>query len=336
MKICSFTEYGMLKEVIVGSGFGMTDQAIDFSFKVFYKEFYDWGWLVGSDTKIQINSRYVRELEEDIQGFVKVLKSAGVVIHRPKRMTSVSKIATPDWTSETIPALNVRDQAIVLGNAIVETPCMLRNRYFENFLLKDIFQEAFMDGARWLNMPRSSLTSNSLQNFSEMLMDGAQLVRFGDHVLVNCTNPSHDLAFLWFQREFPDIQFHKIHSCVSNHLDSYIVPVAEGTLLLRDKSFLEQMPSFLKDWNILYSPRPTENQFPVYSKEDTILTTPFIDMNCLALGNNRVIVNSLFPELCELLSDNGLEVLEVPHRHRRIFAGGWHCFTLDLLREESA
>jgi glycine amidinotransferase len=45
-----------------------------------------------------------------------------------------------------------------------------------------------------------------------------------------------------------------------------------------------------------------------------------------------VVVNSLFPELIRLLERHGFDVLPICHRHRRLFGGGFHCFTLDVRR----
>jgi len=334
MKIFSENEWSPLKEVIVGNSFDMVKNQIDITFKYFYQDLYDWGWLDNSNHKINIKQKYVDELIEDLEGIVSTLKKQDIKIHRPTKMKKISKISTPDWNSETLPPLNVRDQVIILGNTIVETPPMLRNRYFENDSLKHIFYSGFKDGARWLNLPKSTLSDTALNANTEMMIDGAQFVRFGKDIIVNVSNQSHQLAVEWFIREFPQYNFHIIKSLVMNHLDSFVVPLCEGVLLLRNEDFLKMMPNFLKDWKIIYPPKPKENQFPIYDKSDMILTSPYIDMNVLSLDGNKIICNSLFPELNELLYKEGFEPIPTQHRHRRIFAGGFHCFTLDLLRGE--
>jgi len=333
MKIFSENEWDPLKEVIVGDTFGKMSSSIDVSFKLFYKELYDWGWLTESQSHVKIKQKYVDELNQDIENFVDTLKSNNIIVHRPNKMEGISKIKTPDWESETIPALNVRDQAIIIGNTIVETPPMLRNRYFENDMLKPIFYKGFDSGARWINLPKNTLSDYALDLNNEMMIDGAQLVRFGKDIIINVSNPSHQRAYRWFEREFPDYNFHRIEALVTNHLDSFVVPLCEGVLLLRDDTFIPMMPEFLKDWKIIYPPKPSKNQFPIYDADDTILTTPFIDMNILSLDGNKIICNSLFPELNELLYKEGFDPIPVKHKHRRIFAGGFHCFTLDILRE---
>jgi len=334
MNIYSNNEWDNLKEVIIGNTFGVIRNQIDLSFKYFYNDLYDWGWLDSSSHVTQIKQKFVDELDEDLENFVSIIKKQNIKVHRPNKMNKITKIVTPNWTSETLPPLNVRDQVIILGNTIVETPPMLRNRYFENDSLKHIFYSGFKSGARWLNLPKSTLSDTALNDNTEMMIDGAQFVRFGKDIIVNVSNQSHQLAVEWFIREFPQYNFHIIKSLVMNHLDSFVVPLCEGVLLLRNTDFLEMMPDFLKDWKIIYPPKPSQNQFPIYDDRDLILTTPFIDMNVLSIDGNKIICNSLFPELNELLYKEGFDPIPVQHRHRRIFAGGFHCFTLDLLREK--
>jgi len=332
MKIHSENEWSSLKEVIVGNVFDDMSFNVDMSFKLFFQDSAQWGYTIGAKHKVPIRQKLIDELTEDINGFVETLENEGVNVHRPRVLSKVVKIKTEHWETELFPALNVRDQSIIFGETILETPPMQRNRYFENELLKDIYYNAYQDGAKWIQMPKASLSDLSLKMNNEMMIDGAQFVRFGKNIIVNISNNSHKLALDWIINEFPQYNFHVIKSLVDNHLDSYIVPLCEGVLLLRDKEFLKQIPQFLKDWKIIYPPKPSKNQFPEYEKEDPILTSAFIDMNVLSIDGNKIICNSLFPELAELLYEEGFDPIPVQHRHRRIFAGGFHCFTLDLLR----
>jgi glycine amidinotransferase len=42
-----------------------------------------------------------------------------------------------------------------------------------------------------------------------------------------------------------------------------------------------------------------------------------------------VLVNADCPGLVKTLESEGFTVIPVQHRHRRLFGGGFHCFTLD-------
>jgi glycine amidinotransferase len=64
-----------------------------------------------------------------------------------------------------------------------------------------------------------------------------------------------------------------------------------------------------------------------------VLTSPFIDLNVLSVDPDTVLVNEASPDLQRTLEKNGFTTVPVRHRHRRIFGGGLHCFTLDTVRD---
>ncbi|MCP4105830.1 MAG: glycine amidinotransferase [Desulfobacteraceae bacterium] len=369
----SFDEWSPLKEVLVGSSINYELPELELSFKLFfhdvaYSSFYyptyeeasgDNGDR-NSNTK-KLRKQYVEELAEDLEGLVEALEKAGIKVHRPMPLNKVIKFKTPYWEAGCIPALNVRDQAIVMGNEIIETPPQVRARYFENDLLKPVFYEYFKSGASWTTMPRPIMTDQSFdtsyvsgQNTPaiqevypqktsdfdvgfEMMIDAAQCIRFGKNILINVATENHELGFQWLQRHLGDkFIFHRVYRFADNHIDSIILPLKPGTLLLRNPGVVDKLPEPLKKWDKIFAPEPTENIFPEYEEDDLILTTKFIDLNVLSIDEETVVVNSLFPELIKTLEKNGFTVIPVRHRHRRIFGGGFHCFTLDMVRENSS
>ncbi len=310
----------------------------------------------------KLQKRYVEELAEDVEELANALIKLGVKVHRPIPLSKLTTFKTPYWEATGIPALNVRDQAIIMGNEIVETPPQVRARYFENDLLKPIFYEYFKGGSNWTSMPRPIMSDRSFdtsyvsgqetpaiqeivysQETSEfdvgfeMMIDAAQFIRFGKDILVNVATENHELGLQWFQRHLGDkFRFHRLYRFADNHIDSLILPLRPGTLLLRNPSIVDKLPKALQKWDKIYAPEPQDNIFPSYEDEDLILTSKFIDLNVLSVDEETVIVNSLFPELIKTLEKNGFTTVPVRHRHRRLFGGGFHCFTLDTVREGSA
>ena len=368
----SFNEWSPLKEVIVGSPVHYDIQDLELSFKLFfhdvvYSSFYYPSYSSSSTQENQessksitkkLNKRYLEELNEDVEELVTTLQQLGVKVHRPIPLNQTIQFQTPYWKADCIPALNVRDQAIIFGNEILETPPQVRARYFENDLLKPIFYQYFHQGAKWTNMPKPIMTDKSFdisyvsgdtdpaiqkvyhQNESkfdigyEMMFDAAQCIRFGKDILINVSTKNHYLAYEWLKRHLEGkFNFHLLYRFADNHIDSIILPLKPGTLLLRKPEFLDKLPDPLQKWDIIYPPEPKENMFPQYEDEDLILTTKYIDLNVLSIDENTIIVNSLFPELIKTLEQHGFTAIPVRHRHRRIFGGGFHCFTLDTVRE---
>lgn len=389
----SFNEWSSLKEVVVGSPINYNTQDLELSFKVFFHDvaysafcypYYNssqensgdgsvahqsspQGTQIATQTATApaisthtLKKQYLEELNEDVEELVSTLQQLDVKVLRPLPLTRPIRFETPYWQADCIPALNVRDQVIIMGDEILETPPQVRARYFENDLLKPIFYDHFKRGAKWTNMPKPIMTDRSFdtsyisgqnvpamqevypQNKSEfdigyeMMFDAAQCIRFGKDILINVATKNHYLAYQWLQRHFEGkFNFHMLYQFADNHIDSIILPLKPGKLLLRNPGFLDRLPEPLQKWDIIYPPEPTENIFPTYEDDDLILTTKYIDLNVLSVDEDKIIVNSLFPELIKTLEKHGFTPIPVRHRHRRIFGGGFHCFTLDTVREGS-
>lgn len=377
MRLNSYDEWSPLREVIVGSGLNYTTHERELTFDMFLHENISGDnnlarkpWLyppfsppAGTDarSRIRISQRHVDELNEDIAGLVRTLESLHVRVHRPLDIgPTVPEVQTPAWSAAMIPALNVRDNVVIMGDEIVETPPMMRSRYFENQLLKPVFMDYFRKGARWSVMPRPLMTDGSF-DFSyvegtgsadeplapvgrpdgspyhvgfEMMMDAAQILRFGEDVLVNVSTAHHQLAFEWLVRQFEGrFRLHRLYRLSDDHIDSTVLPLRPGLLLARSPEIVDQLPVELQKWDRIYYPEPAADGFPSYDDNDLVLTSKFIDMNLLSIDSETVLVNSAHTELIDLLEANRMTVVPVQHRHRRLFGGGFHCFTVDTVRE---
>ncbi|MBA2655465.1 MAG: glycine amidinotransferase [Tatlockia sp.] len=312
--------------------------------------------------KNSIKNQYLEELAEDVGELVLVLEKLNVKVHRPLPLNKGVTFKTPYWNATCIPALNIRDQAIIIGNEIIETPPQIRARYFENDLLKSIFYRYFSAGAKWTTMPKPIMTDNSFdlayvedqiqdviatqkvykQEVSEfdvgheIMIDAAQCIRFGKDILVNVANKNHELGLQWLERHLGGkFNIHRAYRMTDNHIDSIILPLRPGLLLLRSPAFLKFLPEALQKWDVIYPPEPKKNNFPNYEDDNLILTSKYIDLNVLSVDEDKVIVNSLFPELIQTLEKHKMTPIPVRHRHRRLFGGGFHCFTLDTVRAGS-
>jgi len=376
MKLHTFDEWSPLREIVLGSASGYRQQARDLSFDLFFYDnlvhdnpkthpiYYPRLSTHGQPTPgsltsktLDIKQRYVDELHEDVEGIAGTLESLGVRVHRPMNLREgAAHFATPAWSATALPPLNVRDNTLILGDEIIETPPMMRSRYFETQFLKPVFMEYFKHGARWTVMPRPWMTDRSFDlaraeqivtmetvptiNDSpydvgiEMLFDAAQCLRFGRDILVNIATANHLLACEWLERHLEGrYTIHRIDRLTDSHIDSMVLPLRPGTLLIRSRRFLEYLPKALQKWDVIEAPEPKAQNFPQYDDDDVILTSPFIDLNVLSIDERTIMVNDSCPELSRALEQHGFEVVPVRHRHRRLFGGGLHCFTLDTVRD---
>jgi N-dimethylarginine dimethylaminohydrolase len=68
-------------------------------------------------------------------------------------------------------------------------------------------------------------------------------------------------------------------------------------------------------------------QYPYASK--------WIALNVLSLDDSTVIVDKHQKKLIKTLEENNITVVPLELRHSRTLGGGFHCVTLDLLRESN-
>lgn len=79
-----------------------------------------------------LKERFLNELIQDVEGLSTQLAQLGVTVHRPMALDPAhSDAAAPGWSAPITPPLNVRDNTLILGDEIIETPPTLRARYFE-------------------------------------------------------------------------------------------------------------------------------------------------------------------------------------------------------------
>lgn len=365
MRLNSFDEWSPLREVIVGSARNYISHERELSFELFFFDnlrtaawYYPRLSTPGGDegrSTTHIKRRYVEELNEDVAGIAEVLESLSVTVHRPMDLDAgTPEVRTPAWSASVVPPLNVRDNTLILGDEIIETPPMVRSRYFETQFLTPIFADYFRQGAKWTVMPRPLMTDASFDTSYvskaaepvrdprpspydvgfELMIDGAQCLRLGRDLMVNISTANHALACDWLERHLEGrFRIHRVFQLSDSHIDSMVLALRPGTLLVRSPDVAELLPEPLRKWDMIVPPEPTANNFPRYDDDDLLLTSPYVDLNVLSVDQDTVLVNDACPELMRTLDKRGFTVVPVRHRHRRIFGGGFHCFTLDTVRD---
>jgi len=310
----------------------------------------------------RIKRRYAEELHEDVENLATTLADLGVTVHRPLPLPpNAAPIAGLGWQAAPTPALNIRDNTLILGDEIIETPPAIRSRYLETRLLTPVFSRYHEAGARWTTMPRPVLTDLSFDlSYArdaattlggptepiadpqpspydvgiEMMLDGAQVLRLGRDLVVNIAHDNHRLAVDWLQRHVGDqYVIHRVHRMADNHIDSMLLALRPSVFLARHDGIRDMLPEPLRLWKFIVPPEPDPGAFPAYDDADLVLTSPYIDLNVLSVDPDTVLVNEDCPGLLKTLDAAGFTTVPVRHRHRRLFGGGFHCFTLDTCRE---
>jgi glycine amidinotransferase len=373
MQLTSHDDFTPLREIIVGSAENYLSHERDVTFELFHHENLtgfrsDWAYPRlaatgdGTPQSWSIKQRYTEELHEDVENLAATLASLGVTVHRPTPLPpNPAPIAGLGWQATPTPALNIRDNTLILGDEIIETPPAIRSRYLETRLLAPIFRRYYQAGARWTTMPRPTLTDLSFDlSYArdttttlggptepvadpqqspydvgfEMMLDGAQVLRLGRDLVVNIAQDNHRQGIDWLERHLAGrYRIHHVWRMADNHIDSMLLALKPGVFLSRHHGIRDLLPEPLRSWKFIVPPEPDPGTFPAYDTADLVLTSPYIDLNVLSVDEHTVLVNEDCTGLIKCLEAEGFTVGRVRHRHRRLFGGGFHCFTLDTVRD---
>lgn len=356
--VSTFTEWGRLREVIVGDFRNYTIPKslddVEISFRSFYHDNIFRGVQRLQKYKLNVYAEDMRaypeqveeERMEDLDGIAKLLESFDIIVKRPDTMTAIKEIKTPDWVNVTTPCGNVRDQFLVIGDEIIETSPMARGRYFENDHMKHLFLDYFRRGARWTVAPRPRMLEESFDrsyfdenppgfdedNF-EIMFDGAQCLKLGTDILFNVSNQNHILGAMWLQRHLGErFTVHHVRF-TDNHIDGVLLPLRPGTFLIHRRIYEkrdELLPPALQKWDaIVFADEPAVTS----ADEEAMLASKSINMNVFSIDAERVMINKDAVNTIRALERAGFTPVPAQLRHSRLYAGAFHCSTLDIRRD---
>lgn len=339
-KINSHTEWGKLKEVILGS----VKNARVPSIKnhdihcVDYANYNTVDGLPGGEYSHTIMS----ETEEDLNNFQKLLEELGAKVYRPKDTPTHLLHGTYNWRSDSYYNYCPRDSAIVIGDTILETPMPLRSRYFETFGMRDIFKGYSKNGSRWISAPkpelldelydRTDLSKATLTEF-EPAFDAANIVKCGKDLIYLKSNSGNRWGAEWLQTTLGDrYTVHVADNVYAYvHIDTSIMPLRPGVVLLNpDRVNDQNCPQYFEKWTKIYAPPP----IPTSYSADWAPASPWLGMNILSFDEQTVIVEQSQHPLIKQLENYGFKVATVQMKHCRTLSGGPHCVTLDTVRED--
>jgi scyllo-inosamine-4-phosphate amidinotransferase 1 len=287
--------------------------------------------------------RVVEETEEELTRLGEALSMLGITVRRPGPRDPAATFSTPDWESDGYYDYCPRDCLLAVGDIIIETPMVLRSRFLEPFAYRDLLIEYFESGARWLSAPKPRLTDELYRPEKPMgrrlgnlepIFDAANILRFGTDLLYLISDSGNDKGCRWLQSVLG--ASYTVHPCrglyAATHVDSTIVPLREGLVLLNPKRVNdENFPAFLKGWERVWCPEPVDigyaGSIPRASR--------WIAMNLLVVRPGLVIADDRQRELITTMAKYNIDVLPLRLTHAQTLGGGFHCVSLDVRRSGS-
>ena len=121
---------------------------------------------------------------------------------------------------------------------------------------------------------------------------------------------------------------HAIGDMVGVHIDSTVVPLREGLVILNAQRVSPNtVPQVFRDWEIIWIDDVVAQDFYQYP-----YASKWIAMNMLVVDPHTVICDKNQTELIQTLESYRFSVIPLELRHSRTLGGGFHCVTLDLER----
>jgi len=346
----SHTSFGKLKEVVVGVELDFPKRLSDLTFKLFYREAIGEAIYETITDEYYVNQELINQRNTELNNLATLIESKGVVVHRPDTLDKITPFTTPTFKSEVSSASNVRDVTLIYGNTLIETPTYVRNRYFENMALYNVYNKV-TGGKNWIKAPNGILTKDTIDmekwhakrdwdnipdNF-EMAIDGANFLRIGSDVIVNINSYNQWKGYEWIKSFYPDTTFHVIH-VADNHIDGVIIALKPGVFMVNPAypNIKDVMPDKFKNWTYIYPADLTHNLDTkgMTNIDIQLASSRGMDVNVLSLDENTVVTNELAYGVNDILDKNGFDVVTTALNHGEIFAGGIHCSTLDLIRDD--
>lgn len=303
MKLSSYNEWDTLRTVVVGSATHANWPSSD---PVFKHESEKTLWKETPVPSGPVPQWIVDETNEDLDTLAETLTKLGVEVLRPKEMNFVALQGMYNYCP--------RDRLIIAGEDVVDPAMMYPCRNQEAAALNFVYHAA----RRIHIMPRDS----------NMVLDAANICRLGD-IWLYLKSPSGNMrAYWWLVKHLPDIKIELCDFYSGVHIDSTIVPLREGLVLVNGSRVNEDnLPNAFDDWEVIYIHDVTAQDFYQYP-----YASKWIGLNMLSVDPNTVIVDRAQHDLIDLLEKKKFNVIPLQLRHSRTLGGGFHCVTLDLAR----
>jgi scyllo-inosamine-4-phosphate amidinotransferase 1 len=302
--INSCNEWDTLEEIVVGSATNANWPSSD---PVFAEEASKTLWTETPVPSGPVPDWIVEEANVELDKLAEILVDYGAVVRRPMPMDFVARKGMYNYCP--------RDRLIVAGEVLVDCNMMYPCRNQETEALQQVMAQA----RTVLTMPRDQ----------GMILDAANVCRLGDTWLYLESHSGNRAAYDWLCQQFPDINIELCNFYAGVHIDSTIVPIREGLVLLNGARVNDSnCPNVFDSWEKIYINDVVPQGFFEYP-----YASKWIAMNMLVLDPKTVIVDQYQTELITLLKSKGVDAIPHTLSHSRTLGGGFHCVTLDTRRK---
>lgn len=301
--ISSTNEWAPLRRCVVGSATHANWPTSDL---VFAQESSRTLWTKTPVPSGPVPDWIIQEANQDLATLASVLESRGVEVVRPDTLNFQTHNGMYNYCP--------RDRLIISGGTVIDPAMMYPCRDMEIQCYHDILQQA----DRVLTMPRGQ----------GMVLDAANILRMDRTWLFLESASGNRAAYTWLCEQLPEIDIQMVNFYAGVHIDSTICVLRPGVVVVNAARVTPaNLPACFRGWTVYYVNQVVEQgfyQYPYASK--------WIALNMLSVDPNTVIVDQKQTQIIDDLGGMGFDVIPLELRHSRTLGGGFHCVTLDLVR----
>ena len=303
--IHSYNEWDPLKEIVVGTADFANWPTDD---PVFARESEKTTWTETPVPSGPVPDWIIDEANQDLDILADTLEKLGVIVHRPMPIDFQARGGMYNYCP--------RDRLLVYGSTVVDPAMMYPCRDMESEALEQVIYQA----DTVLRMPRDQ----------GMVLDAANVLRLNDTMLYLESASGNSRAYAWLRKQFPDVTIELCNFYAGVHIDSTIVPLREGLVLINaDRVSENNLPKVFDQWDIIWVNEVVAQSFYEYP-----YASKWIGLNMLVVNPTTVIVDRKQDVLIQRLEQQyNFTVIPLELRHSRTLGGGFHCVTLDIVRE---
>jgi glycine amidinotransferase/scyllo-inosamine-4-phosphate amidinotransferase 1 len=302
--ISSFNEWDPIKEIVVGRADFANWPSQD---PVFAQESEKTTWTETPVPSGPVPDRIIDEANEDLDILAGTLEQLDIVVHRPKAINFQERGGMYNYCP--------RDRFLIHGTTLVDPAMMYPCRDMEAEALEEVVYRA----DTVVRMPRDQ----------DMVLDAANVLRLNDRMLFLESASGNKRAYSWLRKQFPDVIIELCNFYSGVHIDSTIVPLREGLVLVNaSRVNMDNLPRVFDDWEVVWATDVVAQDFYQYP-----YASKWIALNMLVVDPSTVIVDRNQTNLIRMLELYKFTVIPLELRHSRTLGGGFHCVTLDLIRE---
>jgi N-dimethylarginine dimethylaminohydrolase len=162
-----------------------------------------------------------------------------------------------------------------------------------------------------------------------MVLDAANTLRLNNKMLFLESFSGNRKAYEWLCEQLPEVKIELCNFYAGVHIDSTITILREGLVLLNaSRVQFENGPRVFDGWHKIWVRDVVPQDFYQYP-----YASKWIAMNMLVVDPHTVICDADQPELIKTLESYKFTVIPLRLRQSRTLGGGFHCVTLDLVRQ---